>query len=62
MSIFGNYGDMTSWNEVKQIELFQWSFLFALVAGGAIYHGLRFDNGMTKGFGSWQAVPKKYGM
>jgi len=51
MSIFGNYGDMRVWQSVKQIELFHWSLLFGLVACGAIYHGLRYDNGMTKGFG-----------
>jgi hypothetical protein len=51
MSIFGNYGDMHSWERAKQIELFHWSLLFGLVAGGAIYHGLKYDNGITKGFG-----------
>lgn len=51
MSIFGNYGDMHSWERVKQIELFHWSVLFGLVACGAIYHGLKYDNGITKGFG-----------
>jgi hypothetical protein len=51
MSIFGNYGDMTSWNQIKQIELFHWALLFGIAAGAAIYHGLRFENGMTKGFG-----------
>ena len=51
MSIFGNYGDIGLWYEVKQIELFHWSLLFGLVSGGAIYHGLKYDNGMTKGFG-----------
>ena len=51
MSIFGNYGDMERWERVKQIELFHWSILFAAVAGGAIYHGLRHDNDITKGFG-----------
>lgn len=51
MSIFGNYGDMESWKAVKQWELLQWSVLFAAVSLAAIYHGLRFDNGMTKGFG-----------
>jgi hypothetical protein len=51
MSIFGNYGDMTLWDQVKQIELFHWSLLFGFAAGGSIYHGLRFENGMTKGFG-----------
>lgn len=51
LSIFGNYGDMISWHSIKQIELFHWSLIFGLVAGASIYHGLRFDNGMTKGFG-----------
>ncbi len=51
MSIFGNYGDVSSWNQVKQIELLHWSLLFGLASAGAIFHGLKFDNGMTKGFG-----------
>ena len=51
MSIFGNYADMRVWEQVKQIELFHWSILFAAVAGWAMYHGLRHDNDMTKGFG-----------
>ena len=51
MSIFGNYGDMNSWERVKQIELFHWSILFAAVAAWAVYHGLRHDNDITKGFG-----------
>lgn len=51
VSIFGNYGDMESWKEAKQSELFLWSILFGLAAVAAIFHGLRFDNGMTKGFG-----------
>lgn len=51
LSIFGNYGDMNSWSRVKQYELFHWAFLFGLAALGAIIHGLKFENGMTKGFG-----------
>jgi len=51
MSIFGNYGDMDTWYRVKQIELFGWALLFGLVACAAIYHGLRYDNAITKGFG-----------
>jgi hypothetical protein len=51
MSIFGNYGDLPSWGRVKQIELFHWSILFGAAAGWAIYHGLRYDNDITKGFG-----------
>lgn len=51
MSIFGNYGDMSAWERANQIELFHWSILFGLVACGAIYHGLKYENGITKGFG-----------
>jgi len=51
LSIFGNYGDLESWSEVKQVELFHWSLLFALAAGVAIWHGLKFDNGVSHGFG-----------
>lgn len=51
MSIFGNYGDMRSWERAKQIELFHWSILFGMVASWAIYYGLRHDNDTTKGFG-----------
>lgn len=51
MSIFGNYGDLDSWQRVKPIELFHWSLIFGAVAGWAIYHGLRHDNDLTKGFG-----------
>ncbi len=51
MSIFGNYGDMDSWYKVKQIELFHWSLIFGLVAAAAIFHGLKFESGVTKGFG-----------
>lgn len=51
LSIFGNYGEMDTWYRVRQIELFHWSLLFAIAAGAAIYHGLRCDNGITKGFG-----------
>lgn len=51
LSIFGNYGDPESWEEVRQIELFHWSLLFALAAGAAIWHGLKFDNNVSHGFG-----------
>tara|TARA_B110000008_G_scaffold275438_1_gene312901 strand:- start:2258 stop:3325 length:1068 start_codon:yes stop_codon:yes gene_type:complete len=51
MSIFGNYGDPEIWQRAKQIELFHWSILFALASIGAIYHGVKYDDGMTRGFG-----------
>ncbi len=51
MSIFGNYGDVDEWQRVKQIELFHWSLLFGLAAVAAIYHGIKYEDGMTRGFG-----------
>lgn len=51
LSIFGNYGDMDTWYHVKQYELFGWALLFGAVALGAVYQGLRYDNGATRGFG-----------
>jgi hypothetical protein len=51
MSIFGNYGDMHEWERVKQIELFHWSLLFGVAAIVAIYHGIKKENGVSKGFG-----------
>lgn len=51
LSIFGNYGDADAWQRAKQIELFHWSVLFAAAAIGAIYHGVKYDDGMTRGFG-----------
>ena len=51
LSIFGNYGDMTSWYNVKQIELFHWGLLFGLVAVGAIIYGLKQDDYTSRSFG-----------
>lgn len=51
MSIFGNYSDPDLWARARQIELFHWSILFAAAAVAAIYHGVKYDDGMTRGFG-----------
>ena len=51
MSIFGNYGDMYEWQRAKQIELFHWSLLFGVAAGISIFHGIKEDDSMTRGFG-----------
>lgn len=45
LSIFGNK-DRTS-----RQELFRWSSLFAAAAAGAVYHGVKMDDGMTRGYG-----------
>ncbi len=51
MSIFGNYGDINQWKVSGPMELLQWSVLFGVAALGAIFHGLKFDNGAMRGFG-----------
>ncbi len=51
LSIFGNHGDSETWMQAKQIELFHWSLLFAAAAIASIYHGIRYDDAMTRGFG-----------
>ena len=51
MSIFGNYGDMSHWQKVRQYELLHWSILFGAVALAAIWYGLRQDDGVLRGFG-----------
>ena len=51
LSIFGNYGDMNSWYDVKQIELFHWGLIFGLAAVGAIYYGLKQDDYTSRSFG-----------
>lgn len=51
LSIFGNYGDLDEWEEVRQIELFHWSLLFALAAGAVLWAGLKQDDAVARGFG-----------
>ena len=51
LSIFGNYGDLNSWYNVKQYELLHWGILFAFVAIIAIVYGLKHDDATSRGFG-----------
>lgn len=51
LSIFGNYGDLHSWRSAGHTELFQWSLLFGVVALASILHGLKYDDGISRGFG-----------
>jgi uncharacterized membrane protein len=51
MSIFGNYGDMSHWQKVKQYELLHWSVIFGGVAIAAVWYGLKHDDGVLRGFG-----------
>ena len=51
LSIFGNYGDIHSWRQAAQMELFHWSLLFGAAALGCIFHGLKYDDSVSRGFG-----------
>ncbi|GAA5194799.1 DUF2157 domain-containing protein [Ferrimonas gelatinilytica] len=51
LSIFGNYGSLERWEGVEQSELLHWSLLFAVAAIGALVHGVKQDDAMTRGFG-----------
>jgi hypothetical protein len=51
LSVFGNYGDVDSWQSAHQISLFHWSVVFAIASIVSIYHGIKYDDGMTRGFG-----------
>jgi hypothetical protein len=51
LSIFGNYGDASSWYSARQIELFHWGILFALAAIAAIAYGLKYDDYTSRAFG-----------
>lgn len=51
MSIFGNYGDISQWERVRQYELFHWSILFGAASIVAIWYGLKRDDGVLRGFG-----------
>ena len=52
MSIFGNYTSYDSWWSGRdKLSLLPWALLFGVAACASIWHGLRFDDGMTRGFG-----------
>ena len=49
--ILSIWGNSSHWYDRSHPELFLWSLLFGAVAIAAILHGLRFENGITRGFG-----------
>jgi hypothetical protein len=51
LSIFGNYMDGSVWFGARRAELLLWSLLFAGAAIAAIVHGVKYDDGMSRGFG-----------
>lgn len=51
LSIFGNYGDWSSWHGRDKAALLAWSVLFGLAALLAVWYGLKHDDGAARGFG-----------
>lgn len=51
LSIWGNYEGYSSWHQASHFELLHWALFFGLAAVGAIYLGLKNDDGVLRGFG-----------
>ncbi len=51
VSIFGNYSSFTIWQEVRQVQVLAWSFVFGLVAGLSFYLGIRFKDDLARDLG-----------
>lgn len=51
LSIFGNYGDMYEWEQVKQISLLGWGLIFGAVSIVSIVVGLKYDDYTSRSFG-----------
>lgn len=51
LSIFGNYGDLGLWWQVKQISLFYWGIISAAVAVGFMIYGLKRNDVIAREFG-----------
>ncbi|MCL9774903.1 hypothetical protein [Vibrio methylphosphonaticus] len=51
MSVFGNYADWVVWSEVSQFTLIHWSVLLLMASIGSVYHGMKYDDELTRGFG-----------
>nr|WP_321452205.1 hypothetical protein [uncultured Carboxylicivirga sp.] len=51
LSIFGNYGDIEEWFEIKQISLIGYGIIFGVIALLAIWWGLKQDDYTSRSFG-----------
>ncbi|USD61984.1 hypothetical protein J4N45_08515 [Vibrio sp. SCSIO 43140] len=51
VSIFGNYADFADWGDVSQFSLIHWSLLLLIASIAALYHGIKFDDELNRGFG-----------
>ena len=51
LSVFGNYGSIDSWWHIRQISLFYWGIIAAVVAGGFLFYGLKNKDDIAREFG-----------
>ncbi|HEY1025181.1 MAG TPA: DUF2157 domain-containing protein, partial [Sphingobacteriaceae bacterium] len=51
LSIFGNFGTIDDWIKVKQIQIFYWGLISALVALGFTIYGLKKNDDLAREFG-----------
>jgi hypothetical protein len=51
LSIFGNYGSLDVWWQIKQISLFYWGIISGIVAGAFLLYGLKYKDVIAREFG-----------
>jgi hypothetical protein len=51
LSIFGNYGSLDVWWQIKQISLFYWGIISGVVAGAFLLYGLKYKDVIAREFG-----------
>ncbi|QHS54450.1 DUF2157 domain-containing protein [Mucilaginibacter sp. 14171R-50] len=51
LSIFGNYGSLDVWWQIKQISLFYWGIIAVVVAGVFMLYGLKYKDVVAREFG-----------
>ena len=51
LSIFGNYGNLDKWYQIKQISLFYWGIISAVVSIGFMLYGLKRKDDIAREFG-----------
>ncbi|MGF1759241.1 hypothetical protein L4D76_15120 [Photobacterium sagamiensis] len=51
LSVFGNFGDINAWSQIRQIELLHWSALAVVCCIVAIYIGIKFNDTLSRSFG-----------
>jgi hypothetical protein len=51
LSIFGNYGSLDVWWQIKQISLFYWGIISGVVAGIFLVYGLKYKDVIAREFG-----------